>query len=365
MESPADVVIASVADRRKKRRSSRKLSFRFYQLLYGPVVFVKEAYRQLLLLGVMFVIGAAIFAYFEHLPVISAFLASVSTITTIGLYVPNGGNFFTMDPAEAVLLIIMIIISVGAATSLLQSVFSSLSDGDLSRGAAEERMIKKLKGHAIIMGYSHLGRYVSEKLDELGFDNAIVTRDKDVYHDLLGQKSFVVLENENHPMVALKDAGLSRASIIIAAQDEDSRNMLIILAVRKMRPDIRIVSVINDQDLVETAKTAGADVVIPASITVGRLLALSAVTKNMVGVVYSEKIGTKEIAEFSVFKTSKLIGKGLQEVSKYATIIGVVRDDEVVKSVFDPSFTVKENDVLLVLGDSAKLHTLEEEANAL
>jgi len=225
-------------------------------------------------------------------------------------------------------------------------------------------MIKKLKGHAIIMGYSHLGRYVSEKLDELGFDNAIVTRDKDVYHDLLGQKTFVVLENENHPMVALKDAGLSRASIIIAAQDEDSRNMLIILAVRKMRPDIRIVSVINDQDLVETAKTAGADVVIPASITVGRLLALSAVTKNMVGVVYSEKIGTKEIAEFSVFKTSKLIGKGLQEVSKYATIIGVVRDDEVVSqylalndAVINKGALARIIDIEVIVGTQPVLHT--------
>jgi Trk K+ transport system NAD-binding subunit len=313
----------------------------------------------------MFIIGAAIFVYFEHLPITSAFLASVSTITTIGLYVPNGGNFFTMNADEAMLLIIMIIISVGAATSLLQSVFTSLTDGDLSKGAAEERIIKKLTDHAIIMGYSHLGRYVAEKLDELGFDNVVVTRDTEIYHDLVNQKVFVVLENENRPIVALHEAGLSRASIIIAAQDEDSRNMLIILAVRKIRPDIRIVSVINDQDLVETAKTAGADVVIPASVTVGRLLALSAVTKNLVGAVFSEKIGTKEIAEFSIFKKSKLIGKGLQEVSKFATIIGVVRDDAVVNSIFDPTFTIRENDVLLVLGDAEKLQTLEKEAKAL
>ena len=226
-------------------------------------------------------------------------------------------------------------------------------------------MIRRLKDHAIIMGYSHLGRYVAEKLDELGFDNAIVTRDPEIFKELIKQKAFAVLENENHPIMALKEAGLDKASIIIAAQDEDSRNMLIILAVRKMRPDIRIVSVINDQDLIETAKTAGADVVIPSSVTVGRLLALSAVTKNLVGVVFSEKTGTKEIAEFSVFKASILIGKGLHEVSKFATIIGVVRDDMVLKSIFDPTFTIKENDVLLVLGDSEKLQTLEKEARSL
>ena len=69
------------------------MTFRFYQLLYGPIVFVKASYRQLLLLGAMFIIGAAIFVYFEHLPITSAFLASVSTITTIGLYVPTRLTF--------------------------------------------------------------------------------------------------------------------------------------------------------------------------------------------------------------------------------------------------------------------------------
>lgn len=360
-----DSILDDKLKKRKVRKQSRKLGFRFYQVLYGPIVFIKVSHRQLLILLVMFISGAAIFSYFEHLPIISAFLASVSTITTIGLYVPNGGNFFTMNPTEAVLLIIMILISVGAGTSLLQSSFSALRDGDLARGAAEGRMIKKLKNHAIIMGYSHLGRYVAEKLDEMGFDNVIVTRDPNIYHELVQRNVFAVLENENHPIMALKEAGMDTASIIIAAQDEDSRNMLIILAVRKMRPGIKIVSVINDRDLIDTAKTAGADVVIPASITVGRLLALSAVTKNLVGVVYSEKIGTKEIAEFSVFKTSKLIGKGLQEVSKFATIIGVVRDDAVVTNIFDPAFTIIENDTLLVLGDSERLQELEKEAKAI
>jgi Trk K+ transport system NAD-binding subunit len=122
--------------------------------------------------------------------------------------------------------------------------------------------------------------------------------------------------------------------------------------------------VVNDDSLIDTAKNAGADVVIPASVTVGHLLALSAVTKDLVGVVFSEKIGTKEIAQFSIFKTSPLIGRGLQEISKLATVIGVIRGEEVLNNIFDPSFRLKENDMLLVLGDPAKLSTIEQEAKA-
>lgn len=132
-----------------------------------------------------------------------------------------------------------------------------------------------------------------------------------------------------------------------------------------MRPDLRIITVVHDQTLIETAKNAGADMVIPASVTVGHLLALSAVTKDLVGVVFSEKIGTKEIAEFSIFKSSKLIGKGLQEVSKFASVVGVVRNDKVVTTIFDPAFTLKENDTLIVLGETEKLQDIEKEAKAL
>lgn len=95
------------------------------------------------------------------------------------------------------------------------------------------------------------------------------------------------------------------------------------------------------------------------------MLALSAVTKNIVGVVFSERIGAQEIAEFAVFKSSKLIGKGLQEISRYATIIGVLREGKVVQNLFDPTFTIQEDDTLLVFGDPSALLTLEQEAKAL
>jgi Trk-type K+ transport system membrane component len=140
-----DAILANRLKRRKIRKESRKFSFMFYQVLYGPIVFFRAVYRQVILLSVMFVWGAAIFSYFERLPFIDSLLASVSTITTIGLYVPNGGNFFTMSHTEAVLLIIMIIISVGAGASILQSSVSTVVNGGLAKGEAEKHLIKRLK----------------------------------------------------------------------------------------------------------------------------------------------------------------------------------------------------------------------------
>jgi voltage-gated potassium channel len=327
-------------------------------------VLARSVYKQLLVLAAMFAAGAVIFAYYGHLPSLTALLASVSTITTIGLYVPNGGNFITLNRTEAALLIVLIIISVGAAASLLQETVSSVVNGDLARGAAERSLIKRLKGHVIVFGYAHLGRYAADKLGNLGLDCVVVTRDPALYEALTKKKALVVLEQENRPIVTLQEAGIDRASVLIAAHEKDQDNMLVTLSARRLRPDIRIISVVHDEQLIDTAKNAGADVVIPSSVSVGHLLALSATTRDLVGIVFSEKVGTKEIAQFSVFKSSHLIGQRLQEVTKLAHVVGVVRNDELIRDVFDPALRIQENDTLLVFGDPSALHELEEEAGA-
>jgi Trk K+ transport system NAD-binding subunit len=269
-----------------------------------------------------------------------------------------------MEPVEAALLITMIVISVGSVASILQSSVNTLAKGDLAKGQVGKRLMKKLKGHVIVLGYTHLGRYVTDKLDEIGLD-VVVTKNPAKYDEMVKRNFFAVLESENQPMDALTTAGIENASMIVVAHEKDPDNMLSILSSRKMRPNIRIVSVVHNPALTETAKNAGADMVIPSSVTVGHLLALSAVTKNIVGVVFSERIGAHEIAEFSVFKSSKLIGKCMQEISKLATVIGVLRQGNVVQDLFDPNFRIQEDDTLLVFGDPSNLLELEQQAKAL
>lgn len=350
---------------RKSKRHSRTIGFLFYQSMYAPTYLLKALYRQLVILGGMFGLGAWVFMYYEHLDFLTALLGSVSTITTIGLYVPHDGDLVAMPALEKVLVIAMIIVSVGAAASLLQATVNAVVSGDLARGEAERSLINRMKRHVIIFGYAHLGRYVADKLGELGVDYVVVTHDPAIYQSLVKRKVMAVLQLENRPIVALKEAGISTASTLIAAHDKDPENMLTTLSARRLRPDIRIISVVHDEQLTDTAKNAGANVVIPSSVSVGHLLALSAITQDLVGIVFSEKVGTKEIAQFSVFKGSKLIGKKLPELTQYAHVIGLVRGGELIQNVFDPSLGVKEDDTLLVFGDPAGLHELERQAEAL
>ena len=140
-------------------------------------------------------------------------------------------------------MIAMIIVSVGAGASIVQSTVNAAVESALAKGEAEKRLISRIKNHVIVFGYSHLGVYVAEKLDELGYDYVVITKDKDVYQSFLKKNVLVVLEHETQPIIALKSAGIERAALVVVAHVNNPDNMLFILSARKLRPDIRIISV--------------------------------------------------------------------------------------------------------------------------
>jgi len=319
-------------------------------MLYGPLTFVRAGYRQLLILLSMFIFGTWIFFRYEGLPGLLALFASVSTVTTIGLFTPNNGNVYSMNRNEVILIIVLMIVSVGSGASLVQSTVS-MAISERGKAAAQNRLVKRLKNHVIVYGYSHMGRFITTKLEEIGYDYVVITRIPDVYNELLKKDLFVVLEPETDIMDGLASAGIEKASLVIAADVNDSDNMRFILTARKLRPDIRIHTVAHDPSLTEVMKDAGANVVVPTTAAVGELLAFSADNKNLVGVVFTQNMKTQRITEFTIHAPSPLIGKKLHEVAEMVKIIGAVRDPKIDASVFDGSFTLQDGDTLLVLGD--------------
>jgi Trk K+ transport system NAD-binding subunit len=89
------------------------------------------------------------------------------------------------------------------------------------------------------------------------------------------------------------------------------------------------------------------------------MLAFAAVTPDPVGFISSEKIGKEGIAEFSISGSSRLAGSKLQEVAKVATIAGVERNGVILRDIFDGTFTLREGDILLIIGNPSGLKTLE------
>ena len=94
----------------------------------------------------------------------------------------------------------------------------------------------------IIFGYSHLGKDVIEKLEELGFEYVVITVDAQLYSWLLKNNTLAVLQHESRPIEALKQAGIDRAGMLIVSHQDDPQNMMITLSARRLRPHMRIVA---------------------------------------------------------------------------------------------------------------------------
>ena len=345
----------------KNKRQSRKFGFILFRVIYEPMLYLRAVYRQLLVLLLLFILGTFIFGYFDQLPPLVALFASVSTVTIIGLYAPNNGNFTTMNKTEGILVMGLILASVTAGASVIQGLVSVAANKEMVRGKLTKRLIANLKGHIVVYGYNHMGKYVTDKLGEMGYDYVVISRNADVYSELLKSGVFVIFETDTDRIGALKSAGIDKASMVIVTDINDSDNMRFILTARKLRPDIKIHTVVNDPSLVETARDAGANVVIPSSVAVGQLLAFSAGSKDLAGVVFSEKMGTQGITEFMIRESSPLIGRKLQEVAKLAKVAGVLHDGKVDSSIFGGSFTLGVGDLLLVIGDTSNLKKFKKE----
>jgi voltage-gated potassium channel len=160
--------------------------------------------------------------------------------------------------------------------AILSNVFLS---GDFARFFAERRrrrMRESLKDHVIIVGFGRVGRAVLHELKERDVPVMILDRRAELAEEAreagaLFEAGDATSEDE------LKNAGIERARALIAAVDSDASNLVIALTARSLRPDLHVVSRVNDAEWRRRILMAGANDVISPYESAGRLLAGAAV----------------------------------------------------------------------------------------
>ena len=312
-------------------------------LASGPYFILKRVWVQLLIIALMFFFGAAVFNHFQALDWLTALLGSVSTITTIGLYSPN---IITMVSTEKILLIIIIIASVGSAASLLQTLVSTVTKKEFFMSQIDGVRVSTMSNHIIVMGYSFLGKYVAEKLKDMGMEYVVVAKDEEQV-EIARNKGVVAISSPvNLVYDALKKAGVERASSLVATYDDDGDNMLSVMVAKQLNPNIRLVTIINERELREGAKAAKADVVVAPSDIIGNILATATASNEIVGAFLPGRFGGKNIAEFTIKKSGVEAGT----IDEVAPILLITRGGESFPSK-GKNFVLEKGDQIYVLTD--------------
>ncbi len=308
----------------------------------APYSVIRKIYPQLTILSVVVYSISLIFVYYQRLDWVSAVYAAINVITTVGLYAPNINE---MPSQEKLLLTITIIFSVGLFASMAQTLISTLLNRNNWIDARARWRGRLMKGHVVVLGNSKSVISAVKKLEELGREFIVVTNNKEIYDQLRNDKVILGDPKEDQNILT---AGIMGEESAIIAMDDDAETLLVTLKVQKLNPPLTVVTVVNDSSMVDVMKTAGADIVIPFEEVVGRMMASASVSKQLAGLIFSNRDRDFAIAIFRA-KTNFKLG----DLPEGVIPIAILREGRL-----DPYFSketeVKAGETLFVLGDPSK-----------
>jgi voltage-gated potassium channel len=275
-------------------------------LFYGPFAVLKHIKIQLALIALMFAFGTFVFMHFQDLAPLAAFTASVSTITTIGIYAPN---IVSMPPVEQVIMVFMFIVSVGLAASLVQSIVTTVVSREVLK---EELVIKKvgrLERHIIVAGEGRLLIDVSNSLKKLHVEHVILTSEKDSVKTFIHGGTLAIYGRPVDAQRALELANAKRASVLVCTFDDDGDNLLLAMNAKKLNPKIKILISVKDKALANSLQSSDFDMVLPVFDITSHVLVQATLSQDVVGVFLRKNDEKREyplILEFVVKRSQKL-----------------------------------------------------------
>lgn len=201
-----------------------------------------------------------------------ALYMTVITISTVGF-----GEVEELSEAGRMFTVLLIIGGGGLAAYSLGSVAEFIVSGDWREyleHRRRRRMLAQLSKHIIVCGYGRVGRHVAQGLDYEGLPFIIIDP-KPEKIAALHEMGYLGLQGNAASESDLKEAGIERASGLIAAANSDAENVFIVLTARGLRPDLNIVARANYEDSESKLLRAGADrVILPYSITGRRMVTM-------------------------------------------------------------------------------------------
>ena len=211
------------------------------------------------------------------------FYMTFITVATIGF-----GEIIDMSsnqPAR-ILTVVIGILGAGNLSMLFSVVTVALLETDLNGTLQRKRMekaIKKLKGHYILCGFGRVGRNIAHELEAT--NRHYVAVDEDTVRLLeYKEKSpgFLYLHGDASDDDILLAADLEHAKGVFAVTGDDSRNLMIVITAKQLKPDVRIVARCQETRNIEKMRKAGADAIVSPDFTGGMRIASAMIRPHVV-----------------------------------------------------------------------------------
>jgi voltage-gated potassium channel len=331
-------VIARHEQRRRTRRELR--------------LFMRRLTLMLSMLGVLTVVGTVGFWITEGVSVPYAFLWTLDTITTLGSIADPH------DTGGRVIVVGLELFGIGTLFYGLATVAEFFVSGQLS-GVLDERrtqkMIDSYSDHFIICGYGRVGRQVARDLRAAGARCVVIDNNPD-NREPARASGIRYIESDASDDGVLRQAGIERATGVIACVDSDAENIFIALTARELRSEILIIARASAEDSEKKLLRAGADRVISPYKTSGAEMARVALHPQIGGAV---QVADYRMEEIEVSPRCEGVGKTIREVRGTSMVVALRRHDGALEPQPLPETVLNTGDKLVALGSADALERLE------
>jgi voltage-gated potassium channel len=233
--------------------------------------------------------------------------------------------------------------------------------GDLKRALLDRRGIRmrmRLCDHVIVIGFGRVGVATTSALRAEGRECVVVDVAPYLAEDIEDTGAVALIADAREEST-LREAGVERATALVAAAHDDATNLVVVLTARSLRPDLRIVARVNDAAWLDRIARAGADAVVSPYGNLGVSLAAAAVNSTVVGVQDLPTLGIRT-EEIAVRSGSLAIGRTLRDVAvdqPEVLLIGL-RSTDGISPWHEVDGTLREGDVVLAVGSADALSVL-------
>ncbi|MDI6799228.1 MAG: potassium channel protein [Actinomycetota bacterium] len=318
----------------------------------------------LVLIASILLTGVIGFSYIEGWPILDSFYMTLITITTVGFDevrpLSASGKLFT---------IFLIIAGVGTVLYAFSLIVEFFIEGHLGGLMGERKMKKRidaLDSHYILCGLGRVGQQVAKEFLNLKIPFVVIDRDHGSIENFRSQ-DLLFIEGDATEDRILEEAGITRATGLIAALNDDADNVYVVLTSKSFNQDLFIVARSSSEGSELKLKKAGATKVISPAVIGGRRMA-SYITRpvacDYLDIITQGQNIEFQLAEFKVDVNSQVANKAINELDIRGKTLGAmilaINQGENFNTNPMPSTKIQSGDVLIAIGTNQQLELFKK-----
>jgi voltage-gated potassium channel len=203
---------------------------------------------------------------------------TIITLSTVGY-----GDIIPMTTESRMFVLSLLVVGLSVFATVFASTLGPMISGELALIFNPKGKKLKLVDHVILVGEGAIAQNTADELIErkILFVQVIEQNGETPEHE------YPVIRGDSTEDTVLKEAGIDKARLIIAARDDDVENAFISLAAKDLNPQIRVLAVAGSARSIRRMKLARADLVF-APVAVGSRLMANLVEGSSIPVEFQD-----------------------------------------------------------------------------